>query len=305
MTLGQKLKHLRTKAGLTQKELAEKLAVTFQTVSKWENDDNEPDINTIKELAKLYGCSVDQLISEEPEEEEEATEEAAEEKQEEAEPVASPVPAPAPLKPIQICQRCKKEIYEGDLDIDKVEHREHHGRTSTITYTDEYYHKDCLDKTKREREAKAAAEAKKVTSSAMKKSFGWGIAMGIVGLGIALALCLTVFKEQLNPGLAVLISVLFGYGVFADLYCIISGSYIGDVFTEVASWSIKFPGVIFTLDWDGIIFLIAVKILFAVLGFFISVGVLILAVMLSMALAMVSFPFVLIHNNRTDYEDAL
>ena len=59
MTLGQKLKKLRTDKGLTQKDLAEQLHVTFQTVSKWENDENEPDISTLKELAKLYDVSVD------------------------------------------------------------------------------------------------------------------------------------------------------------------------------------------------------------------------------------------------------
>ena len=65
MTLGQKLKRLRTDKNLTQKALADHLHVTFQTVSKWENDENEPDIATLKELAKLYECSLDFLLSEE------------------------------------------------------------------------------------------------------------------------------------------------------------------------------------------------------------------------------------------------
>ena len=63
MTLGQKLKKLRTEKGLTQKDLSDQLHVTFQTISKWESDTNEPDIATLKELAKFYGCSVDYLIN--------------------------------------------------------------------------------------------------------------------------------------------------------------------------------------------------------------------------------------------------
>ena len=43
MTFGQKLKKLRTEKNLTQKDLADQLHVTFQTVSKWESDINEPD----------------------------------------------------------------------------------------------------------------------------------------------------------------------------------------------------------------------------------------------------------------------
>ena len=63
MTLGQKLKELRSQKGLTQKELADKLHVSFQTVSKWENGENEPDIATLKELAALFECSVSELVS--------------------------------------------------------------------------------------------------------------------------------------------------------------------------------------------------------------------------------------------------
>ena len=67
MTLGQKIKKLRTEKGLTQKDLADDIHVTFQTVSKWENDENEPDVSTIRELAKLFGCTLDYLLSEEEE----------------------------------------------------------------------------------------------------------------------------------------------------------------------------------------------------------------------------------------------
>ena len=61
MTLGQKIKKLRTEKGLTQKDLADQLHVTFQTVSKWESGTNEPDIATLKELSKFFGCSFDFL----------------------------------------------------------------------------------------------------------------------------------------------------------------------------------------------------------------------------------------------------
>ena len=44
MTLGQKIKKFRNEKKLTQKDIAEQLNVSFQTVSKWENDENEPDI---------------------------------------------------------------------------------------------------------------------------------------------------------------------------------------------------------------------------------------------------------------------
>ena len=111
-------------------------------------------------------------------------------------------------------------------------------------------------------------------------------------------------KEAVHPAIAVLLSILAGYGIFAMLYCIISGSYIGEVFVWCAGLSIKFPGLIFSWDLEGFAWLIAMKILFAVLGFLIGVFALLFAIALSAALGMVSFPFVLIHNVRTGYADA-
>lgn len=63
MTLGQKLKKLRTEKGLTQKELSDQLHITFQTVSKWESDINEPDIASLKHLVEILECSLDDLLN--------------------------------------------------------------------------------------------------------------------------------------------------------------------------------------------------------------------------------------------------
>ena len=75
MTLGQKIKKLRIENNLTQKDISELVNVTFQTVSKWENDENEPDIATLRKLASVFGCSMDYLLSEDEEQAEETKEE--------------------------------------------------------------------------------------------------------------------------------------------------------------------------------------------------------------------------------------
>ena len=62
MTLGQSIKTRRVKLGLTQTDLALKLNVSFQTVSKWEKDINEPDVKTLKKLSLIFGCSIDELV---------------------------------------------------------------------------------------------------------------------------------------------------------------------------------------------------------------------------------------------------
>lgn len=62
MTLGEKLNLLRKKSGFTQEEIAVRLGVSPQAVSKWENDLSCPDIMLLPEIAKLYGKTVDELL---------------------------------------------------------------------------------------------------------------------------------------------------------------------------------------------------------------------------------------------------
>lgn len=62
MDLGKKIKQLRFKAGLTQEQLADKLGIGPQSVSKWENAVAMPDITTLPLLAEVFGVSIDDLF---------------------------------------------------------------------------------------------------------------------------------------------------------------------------------------------------------------------------------------------------
>lgn len=62
MELGKKIKQLRFKAGLTQEQLAEKLGVVPQSVSKWETAVAMPDITMLPLLAEIFGVSIDDLF---------------------------------------------------------------------------------------------------------------------------------------------------------------------------------------------------------------------------------------------------
>ena len=63
MNLGNSLFHARKKRGLSQEEVAEKLGVSRQTVSKWETDETIPDIRQAKKMAVLYNLPLDDLIA--------------------------------------------------------------------------------------------------------------------------------------------------------------------------------------------------------------------------------------------------
>lgn len=62
MNLGNSLFHARKKSGLSQEEVAEKIGVSRQTISKWETNETVPDIYQSKKMAKLYKTSLDELI---------------------------------------------------------------------------------------------------------------------------------------------------------------------------------------------------------------------------------------------------
>ena len=61
--IGAFLKALRKEKGLTQEQLAEKLAVSGRTVSRWETGSNMPDIGMLVVLADFYGVSIPELIN--------------------------------------------------------------------------------------------------------------------------------------------------------------------------------------------------------------------------------------------------
>lgn len=60
--IGNLLKDIRQKNNLTQKEFADKLGITPQAVSKWENGKNIPDIGVLKEIKKLYNIDLDYIL---------------------------------------------------------------------------------------------------------------------------------------------------------------------------------------------------------------------------------------------------
>ena len=62
MTLGEKIKEARKQCGLSQEQLAEKMAVSRSAVAKWEANNGLPDVDNLKALAQLLNVSVDYLL---------------------------------------------------------------------------------------------------------------------------------------------------------------------------------------------------------------------------------------------------
>ena len=66
MSLRENLQRLRKEKGLSQEDVAKKLFVSRQSVSKWENGNAEPGVDNLKALANLYGVTLDALMGNGP-----------------------------------------------------------------------------------------------------------------------------------------------------------------------------------------------------------------------------------------------
>ena len=65
MTFAEKLKSMRKQSGMSQEKLAEKIGVSRQAITKWENNSGIPDIENMLALSSLFNVSVDELLSNE------------------------------------------------------------------------------------------------------------------------------------------------------------------------------------------------------------------------------------------------
>ena len=100
-TFGQRLARLRKEKGLTQEEVASRIVISPQAVSKWENGNSEPDLNTLNQLADIFNVSVDELLGRDNNKENKKESPETEVVQEEADEVVN-VPEKKETKPFWI-----------------------------------------------------------------------------------------------------------------------------------------------------------------------------------------------------------
>lgn len=278
MGIGNNIKEQRNKLGLTQKDIAEKLNVTAQAVSRWENEEVEPSIDTLKQLSSLFNISLDVFLDNNyVPKEESPVEEVSSELSVEPEVIQ---------EPLGVCVRCGKQLPTSQLTTCT-------SRVGRQTRHEGPFCPNCMDLRRQEakslRDYEAAEHAKKVR---FRRILGYVIGLGafavLFGISIALALNSQDYLWMAVGGVA---------GVCA--YFIIACALLGDnlvteCFTTIAGFGIKFPGIIFTLDIDGIVFLIVMKFIFAIITVIVSCCAFIAGCLISGALAIVYYPYILV-----------
>lgn len=283
-TYGKQIAFYRKRTGITQAKLGNMLNVSAQAVSKWENGLSEPDIATLQRMAQIFGVSVDELLAEtEPSDVDEAEADAAPEeasKQEEPKNQPQVVQPPEPKIIVGYCDDCKKPVYKGDnYNVSRF------GRGMTgQTLRCESCHKKHNENMKR-------IEHSELLSSRNKGLIVGGIVSGVLFM---ISLIYTFSQKQ-----------------YADLWAVFVGAYVIFAFVSQLFWgeflrnfigffwkSLKFPGLIFSLDLDGIIWFICVKLLFAIIGFVFTALFFLLGLVLALFVSAFSFPFALVKLQR-------
>ncbi len=264
---GRVISQMRKAMGMTQNELGKELNVTFQAVSKWENGLSLPDLNTISEMCKIFGITVDEftrLASLTDEEisaaiKNKETHEAEQLKTESAEkPVAEVLPETA--------------------------------ATSTVAPASVEAEDNLEQNTQVINKPVVAPQTTAKKPHRLHVGFLIGLICALVaGLGIFITLnCLLGW----TPSLLMLFIFLGAYFVFSFIALIGHDTIVWDFFLGCIFKSVHVPGVIFTLDLDGIFFLIVYKFIIAPLAtVFIWLGCVIGGFVLSLIMAGFVFPF--------------
>lgn len=275
MNNGEKIASLRKAKGMTQAELGTELNVTFQAVSKWERGESYPDFDTMSRLAKLFGVPLSYFENDE-DGETAATVTAAQES------------VSAPKVMLGVCKDCGRTVYEGE----------------EATTEPALVCKKCVERKKVEakraaeeedKRRKAAEQAKlDETHKIRNRGLIWSGAI----IGFITVLCIIGLvadpKDVMYTLIGLAVIIVFGYPFVAQLFW-------DGVIVDIVMFGGKvvgMPGVIFSLDLDGVIFLVVVKILFAVIKFLIWLVTFLAAAVVAMIISPFTFPFALRELNR-------
>lgn len=326
MTYGEKLIQLRKKANLTQQELGLQLGVTPQAVSKWEHDVAEPDLATLRKISEIFKISIDDFLDNTKElpissdaksvaEEitpivvEEATKDVKENVVGEITPVVTDnvVKEITPLLADSVSTGIK-ESTESIKSAVEVAHSKTLGfcvecgkvvtEENKGMLTPKVLCSGCLkEKIAKEKRILIKEEKKKASQRLLYKhkrnvTVFWGLVIVAAVLTIAAVIIANSYKTVGEKVGMAFFAAWAAYALFAVLFeCVMDTGAVVEIMTWGLTRSISWPGVIFTLDIDGILFFIFVKLLFGIISFLVGLGIFFIALSISMVISTFLFPF--------------
>ncbi|MDY3846547.1 MAG: helix-turn-helix transcriptional regulator [Eubacteriales bacterium] len=269
-SIGEKITTLRKQKNMTQADLGKELFVSPQAVSKWENGLSEPDIEMIKKISAVFNISTDELIG--------LTESSTAQTSKTAEETT----VTDNRIIIAYCDGCGAPFYT----MNEYEERD------VGDGKKKYLCKKCVHNEKL-RNLKSEYSYEK---EQFKKSMIFGILTAVALFALSLA-----FVRPLLP-MAIICAILNAYAGFTFVSQLFWTDIIFDIMDFFFSKTIHWPGLIFTFDWDGLKWLILMKILFAVITFVFTLFCDIIGILFAIIFSMFSFPFNIVTRNKKEIE---
>lgn len=294
MNYGQKIAELRKSNKLTQAELGEKLNITAQAVSKWENNLSEPDIDSIRRMCEIFEVSVDDFLGVEPK------------KKEQINDTAKPTEEQAPRIINGYCEKCSKPVGPGEYKIAFLSYNPSALVDKIKTTKEQHiYCNDChkaitIEKQKRDREIAVTKALQKKADD--KRRLLKGIIWGIVFLAIGAALGFGAYA--MYPVSACLVgAIILTVGGFTAASQFCWGDFIEDVFLFFCR-SFRAPfGLIFELSLDGIIWLLTVKLCLWILCGMLSILWFFVGLVVTASVSIVTFPYAIVKACKGNFDD--
>lgn len=301
MTLGKKLSNYRKLADLTQQQLGDHLNLSAQAVSKWENDLAEPDLSTLRSLASLYKVSLDELIDLNNDAQPAMASVSTYTVDSEAIADAVSTVIDEKLKAqetIGYCKNCGIAVTEENLGV----------REPVVKC------KKCLEAErlaeKREKDKKAKEEAEKKKQEERIKATAIANITARRNKSLIVASLITTLyligfiyslTTQFDPSY-IICGIIGGYCVFSFIASLFYDTPVINVVEYMCTASIKWPGLIFSWDLDGLLWVIGMKLLFAILGFLFGLFCALLGIAIGLVISPFVFPYIM-HKIKRDIEN--
>ena len=239
---GYAISKLRKDKGMTQAELGNKIGVTYQAVSKWENNLAQPDITTLDILLRLFGVTMEEFLrlAELGEEGEVAAAPAAEQ------PFEKPAEQAPPQKQmIGVCSKCGIAVFDDNLGV-----------KAPKLICAKCYEAEQQEKRRKQQAALIAHEQ-------AQKRFGLSFLWGGLITAAAVALLWAFYFESPTALLTAILFYPFSCQLFWD----------GFIIDVLAFFTVRLnmPGVIVSFSLGGLLDLIVMKAIMFVIGIILTV----------------------------------
>ncbi len=282
MNLGEKITELRKHNNLTQEQLGKELNISAQAVSKWERNLSEPDLYAIKAMSNIFNVSIDALINDDKELE-------------------------------------FKNIIEDKNNYECSSCHKKYDKSNISQFEPNIICKDCHDKVEKQintivsNNVDVDTDNNEIEDKDNKKKRWFQSSLlikFIISVGISLILMILGFVfgdiNNLDDVVAIIVGTIV---IFTFLFQTFSETIIQDIVFGSFGKSIHMPGIIFSLDIDSIIFMLAYKFIIApliifIVGVVVFLGGLLLAYVISPFTFFFTLPGV-IEDSKDDDKDKL